>query len=110
MLVASLRTSGVRVGAGLEVQTNQQCPAPRRRMQAKSARQRAAGVSVSKVGGNFVHKPASGRFDEKSTFAIRESVVKESPAADQEAQARELAAAIAEASQEELLEIARTLV
>jgi hypothetical protein len=36
--------------------------------------------------------------------------MKESRSADQEAQARELAAAITEASEEELLEIARTLV
>jgi hypothetical protein len=36
--------------------------------------------------------------------------MKESRSADQEAQARELAAAIAEASEEELLEMARTLV
>lgn len=36
--------------------------------------------------------------------------MKESRSADQEAQARELAAAVAEASEEELLEIARTLI
>ena len=36
--------------------------------------------------------------------------MQEAQSADQEAQARELAAAIAEASQEELLEIARALV
>lgn len=36
--------------------------------------------------------------------------MKESRSADQEAQAQELAVAIAEASEEELLEIARTLV
>jgi len=67
-------------------------------------------VGVSKVGGIFVHKLGRGRSGEKSTPAIRESAMQEARSVEQEAQARELAAAIAEASEEELLEMARTLV
>jgi hypothetical protein len=67
-------------------------------------------VGVSKVGGIFVDKLRRGRFGEKSTTTIREYAMKESRGADQEAQAQELAAAIALVTQEELLQIARTLV
>jgi hypothetical protein len=65
-------------------------------------------VSVSQVGGKFVHKSASGRFDEKSTSALGDFAMKET-SPEREAQVRELAAAIAESSEQELLQIARTL-
>jgi hypothetical protein len=65
-------------------------------------------VGVSEVGGKFVHKSLGSRFEEKSTSDIRENAMKEvNP--EREAQARELAAAIAESSEQELLQIALTL-
>jgi hypothetical protein len=65
-------------------------------------------VGVSQVGGIFVQKREKRGFDEKSTFDIRDYAMKESTP-EQEAQVRELAQAIAESSEEELLAIARTL-
>jgi hypothetical protein len=65
-------------------------------------------VGVSQVGGKFVHKSADGRFDEKSTYELRDSVMNET-SPEREAQARELATAIAASAEEELLAIARTL-
>jgi hypothetical protein len=47
---------------------------------------------------------------EKSTPLVREATMKDSLPAPQEAQAQELAAAIAQAAQEDLLRIARDLV
>jgi predicted transcriptional regulator len=67
-------------------------------------------VGVSKVGGIFVHKSDEGRFDQKSTTLIRETTMKESLSSAQEAQAQKLAQAIAEASYDDILHIARTLV
>lgn len=67
-------------------------------------------VSVSKVGGIFVHKSEEGRFDQKSTTRIREATMKESLSAAQEEEAQQLAQAIAHAAHDDLLHIARTLV
>jgi hypothetical protein len=69
-----------------------------------------AGVGVSKVGGIFVHKSLAKRFAEKSTPSIRETTMKESLSDTQEAQAQKLAQAIAQASYDDILDIARTLV
>jgi hypothetical protein len=68
------------------------------------------GVGVSKVGGIFVHKSGDRRIFEKSTSQLREKAMKQALSAEQEAQAQELAAAIAELAQDDLLEVARTLV
>ena len=46
---------------------------------------------------------------EKSTFLVREVAMQKPPSTTQEAQAQELAAAIAEAAHEDLLQIARDL-
>lgn len=67
-------------------------------------------VGVSKVGGFFVHKSLPKRFAEKSTLHIRETTMKESLSDTQEAQAQKLAQAIAHASYDDILHIARTLV
>jgi hypothetical protein len=67
-------------------------------------------VGVSTVGGIFVHKSIGKRFSEKSTFHIRETAMKESLSAAQEVQAHKLAQAIAQASYDDILDIARTLV
>ncbi|HEY7313914.1 MAG TPA: hypothetical protein VH643_31480 [Gemmataceae bacterium] len=67
-------------------------------------------MGVSKVGGFFVHKSVEKRFPEKSTFHIRETIMKESLSDTQEAEARKLAQAIAQASYDDILKIARTLV
>jgi hypothetical protein len=67
-------------------------------------------VGFSKVGGIFVHKSLAKRFAEKSTPSIRETTMKESLSGAQEAQAQKLAQAIAQASYEDILDIARTLV
>jgi hypothetical protein len=67
-------------------------------------------VGVSTVGGIFVHKSVAKRFAEKSTFHIRETTMKESLSDAQEAQAQKLAQAIAQASYDDILHIARTLV
>jgi hypothetical protein len=66
-------------------------------------------VGVSQVGGIFVHKRAEEPFAEKSTHRIRENTMKEALPAAQEAQAQELAQAIAQAGADELLQIARIL-
>jgi hypothetical protein len=67
-------------------------------------------VGVWKLGGFFVHKSGRSRFGEKSTLAIRETAMKKALTEAQEAEAKELAAAIAEAASEEFLQMARTLV
>jgi hypothetical protein len=68
------------------------------------------GVGVSKVGGIFVHKRLDERFAEKSTFYIRELTMKESLPPAQEEQAQRLAQALAQATYDDLLRMARTLV
>src|SRR5437660_131460 len=67
-------------------------------------------VGVSTFGGIFVHKTEGRRFAEKSTHRIRGMAMQGPLSAEQEAQAEALAQAIALAAQEELLEVARTLV
>jgi len=67
-------------------------------------------VGVSKLGGIFVHKSPEERFAGKSTPYIREATMKESLSAAQEAEAQKLAQAIAQASYDDILDIARTLV
>src|SRR5262249_11023822 len=67
-------------------------------------------VGVSQVGGKFVHKSLEGRFHEKSTSDIRDSAMKQALSDEQEAQARELAQAIAQGAADGLLEIAPALV
>jgi hypothetical protein len=67
-------------------------------------------VGVSTVGGIFVHKSVKKRFVEKSTSSIRETTMKESLSDAQEAQAQKLAQAISQASYDDILAIARTLV
>jgi hypothetical protein len=67
-------------------------------------------VGVSKVGGIFVHKTAEARFGKKSTISLRENTMKESLSAAQEAEAQQLAQAIAQAAHDDLLAIARALV
>jgi hypothetical protein len=67
-------------------------------------------VGVSKVGGIFVHKSVEKRFAEKSTLYIRETILKESLSDAQEAEAQTLAPVIAQASSDDILNIARTLV
>jgi hypothetical protein len=67
-------------------------------------------VRVWKPGGIFVHKSARSRFGKKSTRAIREAAMKKALTEAQEAEAKELAAAMAEAAAEEFLQVARTLV
>ena len=66
-------------------------------------------MGVSPVGGIFVHQSATGRFGEQSTSVIRERARTGPRSAEQQAQARELAQAITAASEQELLEIAPTL-
>jgi hypothetical protein len=68
------------------------------------------GVGVSKVGGIFVHKSLEERFAEKSTLYLREMTMKESLTPAQEEQAQKLAQAIAKATYDDLLRMARTLV
>jgi hypothetical protein len=67
-------------------------------------------VGVSKVGGIFVHKSLEERFAEKSTLYLREMTMKESLTPAQEEQAQKLAQAIAKATYDDLLRMARTLV
>jgi len=67
-------------------------------------------VGVSQLGGIFVHKRAEERFVEKSTRCVRGTTMKEALPAAQEAQAQELAQAIAQAAAAEFLQMARTLV
>jgi hypothetical protein len=67
-------------------------------------------VGVSQVGGIFVHKQGSGRSDEKFTSLSDEAPLRGPLPPDQEARARQLAGAIAQASQDDLLQIARALV
>ena len=67
-------------------------------------------MSVSKVGGIFVHKTGEAPLGQKSTLAIRETAVQEALTPTQEAEAQELAQAITAAAQADLLEVARTLV
>jgi hypothetical protein len=68
------------------------------------------GVSVSKVGGFFVHKSRVGRPGQKSTSLLREAVMPVPLSSAQEAQAQQLARALAEAAHEDFLRMARTLV
>jgi hypothetical protein len=67
-------------------------------------------VSVSKVGGFFVHKSVEERFAEKSTPSIREWTMKEPLTPAQEEQAQKLAQTLAHAAYDDLLRMARTLV
>jgi hypothetical protein len=67
-------------------------------------------VGVWKLGGIFVHKSDRSRFGEKSTRAIREVAMKKPLTEVQEAEAKQLAEAIAQAASEEFLQLARTLV
>jgi hypothetical protein len=67
-------------------------------------------VGVATVGGIFVHKGKDRRSREKSTTLILGTAMKESLPPAQEAQAQELAAAIAEAARDDLLQIARDLI
>src|SRR5206468_1336748 len=67
-------------------------------------------VSVSKVGGIFVHKRREGRPGQKSTHLIREDTMQEQLTPEQEAQAQELAALVSEAIAADVLQVARLLV
>jgi hypothetical protein len=67
-------------------------------------------VGVSKLGGIFVHKSGRSRFDEKSTQVVRGAAMKNPLTEAQEVAAKELAAAIAEATSHEFQKIADTLV
>src|SRR5262245_23406735 len=87
-----------------------QCIGTAARTQGHSRPRRPPGVSVWKVGGFFVHKPRQGRLGQKSTRVIREATMPEPLSPEQEAQAQELARALAGATQEDFLHIARTLV
>jgi hypothetical protein len=66
-------------------------------------------VSVSKVGGNFVHNRETGRFDEKSTTLVREVLMPEPLAADQEVITQQLADELSQLIEADLLEMVRTL-
>src|SRR6266498_1273398 len=68
------------------------------------------GVSVSKVGGIFVHKRRDGPSGQKSTPRIREDAMQEKLTPEQEAQAQELAALVSEAIAADVLQVARLLV
>jgi hypothetical protein len=67
-------------------------------------------VGVSKLGGIFVHKSETSRSGEKSTSPIGEAAMQEALNAAQEAEAQQLAEAIAQAASAEFLRLARTLV
>jgi hypothetical protein len=67
-------------------------------------------VGSSKVGGIFVHKSTRGRLAKKSTTFLRETVMQEALSPAQEAEAQQLAQAISQAAQDELLQVARLLV
>jgi len=67
-------------------------------------------VGVWKLGGFFVHKSESRRFDEKSTPSIRESAMQEALNATQENEAQQLAQAFAQAASDDFLQLARLLV
>jgi hypothetical protein len=67
-------------------------------------------VGVWKLGGIFVHKSKSVRFDEKSTLSIRESAMQEALNATQENEAQQLAQAFAQAAADDFLKVARLLV
>src|SRR5260370_24369049 len=67
-------------------------------------------VSVSPVGGIFVHKEGVGRPGQKSPFPIREGLMQELLSAEQEAQAPQLAAHISEAIPLDGLALPRLLV
>jgi hypothetical protein len=67
-------------------------------------------VGVSKLGGKFVHKSGRIRFGAKSTQASQGVAMKKPLTDVQEAEAQQLAEAIAEAASQEFLQLARTLV
>src|SRR5262245_40070562 len=73
------------------------------------SRHQLKSVSVSKVGGIFVHKSEAGRFDEKSTTLVREVLMPEPLAADQEVITQQLADELSELIEAELREMVRTL-
>jgi hypothetical protein len=67
-------------------------------------------VGVWKLGGIFVHKSESRRFDEKSTPSLREFAMQEARNATQENEAQQLAQAFAQAASDDFLQLARLLV
>jgi hypothetical protein len=67
-------------------------------------------VGVSNVDSTSVLKSWKERFAEKSTAYVRETTMKESLSATQEAESQKLAQAIADASYDDILHIARSLV
>jgi hypothetical protein len=68
------------------------------------------GVSVSTVGGIFVHKRRVSSLGEKSSFPFARPAMLAPLPPDKEAEALQLAATIATAIHDDLLRIARTLV
>jgi hypothetical protein len=77
---------------------------------AKKMRRRVRpGVGVSKVGGIFVHKRVFGRFAEKFTFLVREAIMQEPRASEQEAATQQLTEELTQLVEDELRDMVRTL-
>ena len=66
-------------------------------------------VSVSQVGGIFVHKSGDDRFVEKSTTFVRETVMQEPLPSDQDVATQQLVDELAQLVNDELHELVRTL-
>src|SRR5947209_864588 len=66
-------------------------------------------VSVSKVGGIFVHNMERTRFPEKSPTRVREAVMQDKRSNDQDVTDHQLAAELAQLIEDELLDMVRTL-
>jgi hypothetical protein len=66
-------------------------------------------VGISKVGGIFVHKQEIGRFSEKSPPFVREVVMQEQPATEQEVATQQLTVELTQLIEDEVRDMVRTL-